>query len=67
VALGVASEFVGSDIDDRSLVNVAWCDVPGCDEVAEPLCGIGVYLVVVGGHYGAFDFRSLSLERKRSN
>jgi hypothetical protein len=50
MALGVASEVVGPHVCDRPLVNVAWGDVTGFNEVAEPLSGIGVNLVVVGDH-----------------
>jgi len=54
MALGVAAEIVGSHVNNASLVNVAWRDVSGVDEVAEPLGGIGVNLVVVCGHAGSF-------------
>jgi hypothetical protein len=54
MALGVASEVVGPHIDNGSRVDVAGCDVSGVDEVAEPTCGIGINLVVVGGHPTTF-------------
>jgi hypothetical protein len=50
VALCVAFEVIGTDIDDRSFINVARRDVPSGDQVAEPLGSVGVELVVVGGH-----------------
>lgn len=50
VALGVPTEVAGSDIDDRSLVNVSCWDVPGGGKIAEPLCGMWVFLVVIGSH-----------------
>jgi hypothetical protein len=50
MALGVAAQIVGLHVHDASLVNVAWRDVAGCDEVAEPLRCIGVDLVIVGWH-----------------
>jgi hypothetical protein len=50
MALRVAPQIVGPHVDDGSLVDIAWCDVSGGDEVAEPLGGIGIDLVVVGGH-----------------
>ena len=56
MGLAVAPEIVGPHVNDASLVNVAWCDLTGFDEVAEPLCGIGVDLVVVGGHLGIFPY-----------
>jgi len=48
VALRVPLEVGGLDIDDGSLVNVAGRDMAFRDEVAEPLRGIWVDLVVVG-------------------
>ena len=50
MALDVAFEVVGLDIGDRSIVNVAGGNEPFRNEVAEPLCGIGIVLVVVGDH-----------------
>jgi hypothetical protein len=50
MALDVAAQIVGSDIDDGTLVNVAWRDESCSDEVAEPLRGEGVNLVVVRSH-----------------
>lgn len=50
VALGVASEIIGLDILDISLVHVAWGNVPRRDQVAEPLRGVRLVLVVVGAH-----------------
>jgi hypothetical protein len=57
MALRIAPEIAGSHVDDASLVDIAWRDVSGGDEVAEPLGGIRVDLVVVGGH-GKVDLRS---------
>jgi len=48
VALRVAAQVVGLDIDDGSLVDITGRDVSGADEVSQPLRGIGVDLVVVG-------------------
>jgi len=50
MALSIASEVVGPHVDDAALVNIAWRDVAGRDEVSEPLSGIRVNLAVVGGH-----------------
>jgi len=47
MALGIASQIIGSHIDDRSLVNVADGDVSRGDEVSEPLSGIRIILIVV--------------------
>ncbi len=54
MALDVAGKVGRPNISDRSFVNVAGRDVAGFDEVAEPLGGIGVNLVVIrgGGHEG---------------
>ena len=48
VALRVPAQIIGTHVDDGALVNVSGRDVPGGDEVAEPLRGIRVDLVVVG-------------------
>src|SRR5574343_352205 len=45
--LRVASHVVWPDIDDLSLVNVAWRDVSGCNEVSEPLSCEGIVFIVV--------------------
>jgi hypothetical protein len=50
VALGVATEVVGLDLEDASLVNVAGGDVSSVDKVAEPLGGVWVDFIVVGFH-----------------
>lgn len=50
VALGVAPEVVGSNIANIPFVHVARRDVPGSDQVAQPLRGIRIVLVVVGAH-----------------
>lgn len=50
VALSVALEVVGSDIDYAPFIDIARRDVAGRDQVAEPQRRIGVDLVVVGGH-----------------
>jgi hypothetical protein len=50
VALGVAVDLMGFDVFDASLVDHARCDVARCDQVAEPLRGVGVDLVVERRH-----------------
>jgi hypothetical protein len=50
VALGVASEVIGLNIDDTSLVNVTGSDVSSRNEIAEPLGCIRVDFVVIGIH-----------------
>jgi hypothetical protein len=50
VALGVAAQLGRVEVDDGSLIDNAGSDVAGGDEVAEPLCSIGIDLVVEGGH-----------------
>jgi hypothetical protein len=46
--LSIPGKVGCADIDDATLVDVPWGDVTGGDEVAEPLRGIGVDLVVIG-------------------
>lgn len=50
MTLGVSSEFARSDIHDAPFVDIAPSDVPCGDEVAQPLRGVRVDLVVVGDH-----------------
>jgi hypothetical protein len=50
VALGVSPEVVGPNKSNVSLIYVAWRDVARGDEVPQPLRGVWVDLVVVGGH-----------------
>lgn len=48
VALDVAAEVVGADFNDAALIYIPWRDVAGRNEIAQPLGGVGVDLVVVG-------------------
>jgi hypothetical protein len=48
MALGVAVEVGGVNVEDVSVIDVARSDDAGGDEVAQPLSGIGLSLVVVG-------------------
>jgi hypothetical protein len=50
VALGESSKVAWADIFDTPLINDAWGNVSGFDEVAQPLGGVWVNFVVVGGH-----------------
>ncbi|WP_229769917.1 hypothetical protein [Burkholderia pseudomallei] len=50
MALVVASQVIRSDILNAPFVDVARSDVPGGDQVAQPLRGVWVDLVVVRGH-----------------
>jgi hypothetical protein len=50
MALVISGEIVEPHVDDAALVNVAGSDMALSNEVSEPLRGIGVVLVVVGGH-----------------
>ena len=50
VALREGFEVIGPHVKNTALVNFSAGDKIGGNEVAEPLCGIGVNLVVVGGH-----------------
>jgi hypothetical protein len=67
VALFVTAEIVGPHVNDASLVDVSVGDVPGLDEVTEPLCGIGINLVVVGGHLGIrCPYRSGTMHKRQT-
>lgn len=50
VALVIGLEIIGVYVLDRAFIDIARRDVPGGDEVAQPLGGVGVVFVVVGGH-----------------
>jgi hypothetical protein len=50
MTLRVSAELVGSDILDAPFVDVARRDVPGADEVSQPLRRERIDLVVVGAH-----------------
>ena len=50
VALCVSKEFLRIDVFDAAFVHHARGDVAGGDQVPQPRCGIGVDLVVEGGH-----------------
>lgn len=50
MALSIPGKVVCSDINDAPFVHVARRDQVGRDEIAEPRGGVGVVLVVVGGH-----------------
>ena len=53
VALREAAQVGGMNVLDAAFIDDAIGDVSGGDEVAEPSCCIGVYLVVVGRHAAA--------------
>ena len=50
VALSVAFEIIWSDILDAPFVNITGREVACGNQVAQPLRGVGVDLVVIGGH-----------------
>jgi hypothetical protein len=50
MCLGVAFEVIGLYVLDAALVHVARRDMPCGNEIAEPLRGVGVDLVVVSSH-----------------
>jgi hypothetical protein len=52
VALREAVQVSRSDIFNTSLINFSRCDVAGGDQVAQPLRGKRIDLVVVGIHAG---------------
>jgi hypothetical protein len=51
MALGVSPEIVGPYVKNTSLVHIAGGNVSGGNEIAEPLCGIWIDLVVVGSRH----------------
>src|SRR5215471_10154435 len=53
VALPKPGKVSCMNIGDAALVDVAGRDLSGGDEVSEPSCGMGIILVVVGGHHSA--------------
>jgi hypothetical protein len=50
MALVVTSQVIRSDILNAPFVDVAKSDMPGGDQVAQPLRGVWVVLVVVRRH-----------------
>lgn len=48
VALSVGLEVIGVYVLDRAFIDVAGRDMPGSDQVAQPLGGVGFDFVVVG-------------------
>jgi hypothetical protein len=53
VALIVSHKVIRSDIDDGTLIHFSWSDMPLLDKFMKPRCGLGVELVVVGGHFAS--------------
>ena len=51
VALVVANDIVGMDINDAPFVNIARRDEVLCYEVTKPLSGVGIEFVIIGGHH----------------
>jgi hypothetical protein len=54
VALPVSDKVASAHVDNTSLVNVSGNNEPCRGEVAQPLGGIAVILVIVGGHVSPF-------------
>jgi hypothetical protein len=50
VTLGISAQVVRSDILNAPFVYIAGRDMPGFYKVAQPLRGVWVNLVVIGGH-----------------
>lgn len=50
MALCVSGKLIWSNIDDAPFIHVAGRDVPGFNQVAQPLGGVRVEFVVVGSH-----------------
>jgi hypothetical protein len=51
MALRVFSEVTGPHVNNASLIHIPRGNVSSINEIAEPLCGIWVCLVVIGGHW----------------
>lgn len=64
MALGESVKVAGAHVNDASLVNVAARDCAGGDEVAEPLSGIRIVLIVVGTqHLASLGVNRISMNR----
>jgi hypothetical protein len=50
VALGIRLEVIWGHILDAAFVYVTWRDMPGCNQVPQPLGCVGFDLVIVGRH-----------------
>jgi len=50
MALVIAGKVAWLDVDDAAFVDMAWRELTGGDEIAEPLRCIGIILVIVGGN-----------------
>src|ERR1700744_974208 len=51
MALRVSAPIAGAHIFDASFIHIPWSDMSGGYEIAQPLRGIGLDLVVVSGHF----------------
>ena len=61
VALGEPSEIVGLNFGNGSVINFTLCNVTHQDQAAQPLGGIWIELVVVGGHQRAPALRAATI------
>lgn len=50
VTLGISSEVIGAHVLDAAVVHVAWRDVSGLDEFAQPRRRERIYLIVICAH-----------------
>lgn len=50
MALRESGKVVGANIKDAPFIYFTGRDMPGCNQVAQPLGRVGVNLVVIGGH-----------------
>jgi hypothetical protein len=50
VGLGIRSEVISLHLRDASFIDIARRYMAGSDQVTQPLGGVGLDLVVVGGH-----------------
>jgi hypothetical protein len=51
MALVIPGKVIWRDIFNAPLVHIARRDMPGRDQISQPLGSVGVYLVIIGGHF----------------
>jgi hypothetical protein len=51
MALRVALEVIGTDIDNAPFINIAGCDQVLLNQVAEPLRGVWVNFIIISRHF----------------
>jgi hypothetical protein len=51
VALCKSGKVAGGNVLDRSFINNTWGNVPGSNQVTQPLGRIRIMFIVVSGHF----------------